>query len=185
MKQMSIVRSVVAGSACLVCGLAGAEPVDGFMWGPAWYASYNGSKSSVTSCSASGSSWGRPPDHAPMATRSRSIRGISPSCQEFLIKTMEYLWSVMTRVAAPEPPSWRGQVLDERRRSLIQSVTKTDGNHFVFVHGYNVNAAQSRDWARAWGRICFRRLWLCTGGAFKRGFLTWKIAGFERFRCRC
>jgi len=42
MKQMSIVRSVVAGSACLVCGLAGAEPVDGFMWGPVYYAPFNG-----------------------------------------------------------------------------------------------------------------------------------------------
>jgi len=32
---------------------------------------------------------------------------------------------------------------------------ETDGKHFVFVHGYNVNANQSRDWARA----IFKRLW--------------------------
>ena len=31
----------------------------------------------------------------------------------------------------------------------------TDGRHFVFVHGYNVNASQSRSWARA----MFKRLW--------------------------
>ena len=32
---------------------------------------------------------------------------------------------------------------------------ETDGRHFVFVHGYNVNAAASRLWARA----MFKRLW--------------------------
>jgi len=32
---------------------------------------------------------------------------------------------------------------------------ETDGRHFVFVHGYNVDAAASRAWARA----MFKRLW--------------------------
>jgi len=32
------------------------------------------------------------------------------------LQTMEYLWAAMTRVAAPEPPIWHGQVLAERRR---------------------------------------------------------------------
>jgi pimeloyl-ACP methyl ester carboxylesterase len=32
---------------------------------------------------------------------------------------------------------------------------ETDGRHFVFVHGYNVDAASSRKWARA----MFKRLW--------------------------
>jgi len=34
------------------------------------------------------------------------------------VRTMEYLWATMTRVAAPEPPAWHGQVLDERRRRV-------------------------------------------------------------------
>jgi len=34
------------------------------------------------------------------------------------LQTMEYLWSAMTRVAAPEPPAWHGQVLEERRRRV-------------------------------------------------------------------
>lgn len=34
------------------------------------------------------------------------------------LQTMEYLWSVMTRVAVPEPPAWHQQVLDERRRRV-------------------------------------------------------------------
>ncbi len=33
--------------------------------------------------------------------------------------------------------------------------SETDGRHFVFVHGYNVSAAKSREWARA----MFKRLW--------------------------
>ena len=33
--------------------------------------------------------------------------------------------------------------------------SETDSKHFVFVHGYNVNAAQSR----AWARTMFKRLW--------------------------
>ena len=32
---------------------------------------------------------------------------------------------------------------------------ETDSRHYVFVHGYNVNATQSREWARA----MFKRLW--------------------------
>lgn len=32
------------------------------------------------------------------------------------VKTMEYLWTVMTAVATPEPPAWHSQVLAERRR---------------------------------------------------------------------
>ena len=32
------------------------------------------------------------------------------------VKTMEYLWAVMTAVADPEPPAWHGSVLAERRR---------------------------------------------------------------------
>ena len=32
------------------------------------------------------------------------------------VKTMEYLWAVMTAVADPEPPAWHGSVLTERRR---------------------------------------------------------------------
>lgn len=32
---------------------------------------------------------------------------------------------------------------------------ETDSKNFVFVHGYNVNATQSRDWAR----VMFKRLW--------------------------
>jgi len=42
MKQMLHMRSFLAGSACLALGLAGAEPVDGFMWGPPYYAPFNG-----------------------------------------------------------------------------------------------------------------------------------------------
>ena len=34
------------------------------------------------------------------------------------VKTMEYLWAVMTAVAAPEPPAWHGDVLAERRRRV-------------------------------------------------------------------
>ena len=32
------------------------------------------------------------------------------------VRTMEYLWAAMTATAAPEPPSWHGDVLAERRR---------------------------------------------------------------------
>jgi len=34
------------------------------------------------------------------------------------VRTMEYLWATMTRVAAPEPPEWHRQLLDERRRRV-------------------------------------------------------------------
>lgn len=34
------------------------------------------------------------------------------------VKTMEYLWAVMTAVAAPEPPAWHGDILAERRRRV-------------------------------------------------------------------
>jgi len=34
------------------------------------------------------------------------------------LRTMEYLWAAMTRVAAPEPPEWHGQVLAERRKRV-------------------------------------------------------------------
>ena len=32
------------------------------------------------------------------------------------VETMEYLWTVMTAAAEPEPPAWHGDVLAERRR---------------------------------------------------------------------
>lgn len=32
------------------------------------------------------------------------------------VRTMEYLWAAMTAAAAPEPPSWHGDVLAARRR---------------------------------------------------------------------
>ncbi len=31
------------------------------------------------------------------------------------VRTMEYLWAAMTATAAPEPPSWHGDVLAARR----------------------------------------------------------------------
>ena len=34
------------------------------------------------------------------------------------VRTMEYLWAVMTAVAAPEPPAWHGDILAERRRRV-------------------------------------------------------------------
>lgn len=34
------------------------------------------------------------------------------------VKTMEYLWAVMTSAVAPEPPSWHSDVLSERRRRV-------------------------------------------------------------------
>jgi len=34
------------------------------------------------------------------------------------LQTMEYLWAAMTRVSAPEPPAWHGQVLAERRKRV-------------------------------------------------------------------
>jgi len=34
------------------------------------------------------------------------------------VKTMEYLWAAMTASAAPEPPSWHGDILAERRRRV-------------------------------------------------------------------
>lgn len=34
------------------------------------------------------------------------------------VKTLEYLWAAMTAVSAPEPPSWHGDVLAERRRRV-------------------------------------------------------------------
>ena len=34
------------------------------------------------------------------------------------VKTMEYLWAVMTAVAAPEPPAWHGDIFAERRRRV-------------------------------------------------------------------
>jgi len=46
------------------------------------------------------------------------MEAIDKMSAEERLQTMEYLWSVMTRVAAPEPPSWHGQVLDERRRRV-------------------------------------------------------------------
>ena len=34
------------------------------------------------------------------------------------VKTMEYLWAVMTAVATPEPTAWYGDILAERRRRV-------------------------------------------------------------------
>jgi len=34
------------------------------------------------------------------------------------VKTLEYLWAAMTAVAAPEPPPWHADVLEERRRRV-------------------------------------------------------------------
>lgn len=45
---------------------------------------------------------------------------------------------------------------------------ETDGKHYVFVHGYNVNASQSREWARA----VFKRLWW-TGSRSKFTAVDW------------
>lgn len=32
------------------------------------------------------------------------------------VRTMEYLWATMTRVATPEPPAWHERTLEGRRR---------------------------------------------------------------------
>jgi hypothetical protein len=34
------------------------------------------------------------------------------------VKTMEYLWAVMTVTAEPESPAWHGDILAERRRRV-------------------------------------------------------------------
>ena len=34
------------------------------------------------------------------------------------VRTMEYLWAVMTAAAEPEPPAWHGDILAERRRRV-------------------------------------------------------------------
>ena len=40
------------------------------------------------------------------------------------VKTMEYLWAAMTASAAPEPPSWHGDILAERRRRVAAGEEK-------------------------------------------------------------
>lgn len=40
------------------------------------------------------------------------------------VRTMEYLWSAMSAQTPPEPPSWHGEVLAERRR-LAESGEET------------------------------------------------------------
>ena len=40
------------------------------------------------------------------------------------VKTMEYLWAAMTASAAPEPPTWHGDILAERRRRVAAGEEK-------------------------------------------------------------
>ena len=53
---------------------------------------------------------------------------------------MEYLWAAMTAVSEPEPPTWHGDVLAERRRRAasgeegFMSVAESKRRLYAEVH---------------------------------------------------
>ena len=58
------------------------------------------------------------------------------------VETMEYLWAAMTAAATPEPPSWHGDILAERRRRVaageeeFMSVAESKRRLYEEVHAH-------------------------------------------------